>query len=45
MKNKVKRQVQIVKPDASEQEIDMVMRSADPGNLLTSSINPLPKQF
>ncbi|CAK4676643.1 unnamed protein product [Aphanomyces euteiches] len=33
MKNKVKRQVQIVKPDASEQEIDMVMRSADPGKL------------
>ncbi|OQR89631.1 syntaxin [Thraustotheca clavata] len=38
MKNKVKRQVQIVKPDASEQEIDMVMRSADPGAIYRSAI-------
>ena len=38
MKNKVKRQVQIVKPDASEAEIDMVMRSAEPGSIYKSAI-------
>ncbi|DBA05239.1 TPA: hypothetical protein N0F65_007401 [Lagenidium giganteum] len=38
MKNKVKRQVQIVKPDASEAEIDAVMRSADPGSIYKSAI-------
>ncbi|KAI9980508.1 hypothetical protein PInf_030145 [Phytophthora infestans] len=38
MKNKVKRQVQIVKPDASEAEIDAVMRSGDPGSIYKSAI-------
>lgn len=38
VKNKVKRQVQIVKPDASEAEIDAVMRSADPGSIYKSAI-------
>lgn len=38
MKSKVKRQVQIVKPDASEAEIDAVMRSADPGSIYKSAI-------
>lgn len=38
MKNKVKRQVQIVKPDASEEEIDAVMRSGDPGSIYKSAI-------
>ncbi len=39
MKNKVKRQVQIVKPDASDQEIDSVMRSADPGIYIYMAID------
>ncbi|KAJ0401089.1 hypothetical protein P43SY_005694 [Pythium insidiosum] len=38
MKAKVKRQVQIVKPDASEAEIDAVMRSPDPGSIYKSAI-------
>ncbi|KAL3674820.1 hypothetical protein V7S43_000747 [Phytophthora oleae] len=38
MKNKVKRQVQIVKPDASEAEIDAVMRSGDTGSIYKSAI-------
>jgi t-SNARE complex subunit (syntaxin) len=39
MKQKVKRQVQIVKPDASESEIDMVMRSGgDAGSIYKSAI-------
>lgn len=38
MKSKVKRQVQIVKPDASEAEIDAVMRSAEPGSIYKSAI-------
>lgn len=38
MKNKVKRQVQIVKPDASEDEIDAVMRSPDPGSIYKTAI-------
>lgn len=35
----MKRQVQIVKPDASNEEIDMVMKSADAGaSIYTSAI-------
>lgn len=38
MKAKVKRQVQVVKPDASDAEIDAVMRSPDPGSIYKTAI-------
>lgn len=38
MKAKVKRQVQIVQPDATEAEIDLVMRSGDASSIYKSAI-------
>lgn len=38
IKKKVKRQVQIVKPDATNEEIDMVLRSSDTGSVYKAAI-------
>lgn len=38
IKKKVKRQVQIVKPDATEDEINMVLRSSDSGSVYKAAI-------